>query len=352
MNTLIIAMLIALIILAASILILAIRKHPGTKFDASLKDQFLAFQSNLNRELSSTRSEVHQSKDLISQHTIKTIDSIKDMNTTIQKIIHQQAESHKIGESLKDLLQPPKLRGNYGEAILEEMLERVLPKGIWEKQYTIDGREQVDAVVKMKDIIIPIDAKFPRDDYRKYLDASTPEKKLECWKNYENAIKNQIKDIEKKYIKPEKGTSEFALMFIPAEATYYETITEKNYLGNPSKIYEFAQEHRVIPVSPNNFYAFLQIILIGVRNLEIIKSAKQVQEGLKKIQKDFGLFYKKYEEMGKNLNKAVNAYQVGNGHIGRYKQKLDSTLQLEGLKENNVPLSEAAIEETKENNNL
>lgn len=352
MDTLIITMLIALIILAAAILILAIRRQPGTKFDASLKGQFLAFQSNLNRELSSTRLEVNQSKNLISQHTIKTIDSIKDMNTIIQKIIQQQAETHKIGESLKDLLQSPKLRGNYGEAILEEMLERVLPRGIWERQYTIDGREKVDAVIKMKDIIIPIDAKFPRDDYRKYLDASSPSEKEACWKNYENALKKQIKDIEKKYIKPDKGTSEFALMFIPAEAIYYETITEKNYLGKPSKIHEFAQEHRVIPVSPNNFYAFLQIILIGVRNLEIIKSAKQVQEGLKKVQKDFGLFYKKYEEMGKNLNKAVNAYQVGNGHIGRYKQKLDSTLQLEGLNKTNIPLSKAAKEETKGKNNI
>lgn len=318
------------------VLILLFTGHPGdlsAKFDSALKEQFLAFQSAIHKELNTTREEVVRSKDLISEHTIKTIDTFKDMGATIHKIIQQQEEAQKLGQSLKDLLQTPKLRGSYGEAILEEMLERVLPRGIWERQYLIDGLEQVDAVVKMKDVIIPIDAKYPREDYQRYLKASSPDEKAKCWNDYETALKKQIKSINSKYIKPEKGTSEFALMFIPSEAVYYETIAEKNYLGDPSRIYEYAQENRVIPVSPNTFYAFLQIIVIGIRNLEIIESAKKLQEGLTTLQRSFELFYKKYEEIGKHIEKAAEAYRVGDGHIERYKRRLDSTLQLEGFHE-------------------
>ena len=115
--------------------------------------------------------ELFRSKDLVSEHTLKTVGTIKDLGETIEKIIHQQEDAQKLGQSLKDLLQAPKLRGSYGEIILEEMLDKVLPNGIWQKQYSIDGRELVDAVIKLKDIIIPIDAKFPRDDYMRYIDA-------------------------------------------------------------------------------------------------------------------------------------------------------------------------------------
>jgi len=331
MDPLLLAILITLAILILLVLVLLFRGNPDNlshKINSTIKEHFLDFQTDMHSELNSTRNEVARSKDLISEHTIKTIDTIRDMGAIIHKIIQQQEETQKLGQSLKDILQAPKLRGNYGEVILEEMLDRVLPKGIWERQYCINGREQVDAVVKIKDIVIPIDSKYPRDDYQRYLEATSVDEKSRHWKNYENALKSQIISIKQKYILPEKGTSEFALMFIPSEAIYYETIAEKNYLGEPSRIYEYAQENNVIPVSPNTFYAFLQIIVISERNLDIIKNAKKLQAGLATIQKSFDLFYNKYEEIGKNIDKAQDAYRIGNGHIERYKRNLDKTLQL------------------------
>jgi len=305
----------------------------SAKVDASLREQFINFQSLIHKEMDTARQEIGRSKDLISDHTIKTIDTIKDMGATIHKIVQQQEEAQQLGRSLKDLLQAPKLRGNYGEAVLEEMLERVLPKGIWERQYLIEGREQVDAIVRIKDIIIPIDAKFPRDDYQKYLEASSPDEKAKHWKSYESSLKIQIKSINNKYIKPEKGTADFALMFIPSEAVYYETIAEKNYLNQPSRIYEYAQNNKVIPVSPNTFYAFLQIIIISVRNLEVVKNAKKFQAGLLSLEKSFDFFYSKYEEAGKLMEKAAQSYRLSGGHVSRYKRQLERTLELDGLEE-------------------
>lgn len=316
------------------------------KINLDLKDSFALFQSGIQENLKSTRTEiqhalnstrvdVNQSKDVMSQHTIKTLDTMKEMGGTIYKIVQQQEEAQKLGQSLKDLLQSPKLRGNYGEVILEEMLDRVLPKGVWQKQYTFTGGEHVDAIVRIKEIIIPIDSKFPRDDYQRYMEAPDEHKRTH-WKNYEDAVKKQIKSIADKYVRPEEGTSEFALLFIPSEAIYYETIAEKNYLGNPSTVYEFAEKHRVILVSPNTFYAFLQIIVIGIRNIDVIKNAKKLQEGLDSLKKSFELFYKKHEDIGKNINNIAVAYRIGDDHINRYKQKLDGVLQLNTSEDNKL----------------
>ena len=285
---------------------------------------------------------IEQAKGIISDHAVKTIESIKDLGENLHKLVQQQEEAQRLGQSLKDLLQAPKLRGSYGETILEEMLDRVLPQGIWERQYAIDGSERVDCVVKFRDVVVPIDAKFPRDDYMRYLEAPSQETKSACWSDFERAVRAQITSIEMKYVKPEKGTSEFALMFIPSEAIYYETIAERNHLGEPSAIFEFAQEHRIFPVSPNTFYAFLQIVVLGIRNIEIIKSARKLQESLASLQRSFDLFYKRYEDMGKGIERAAEAYRVGNGHIERYKRRLDETLQLEGFQEETKQLPEDA----------
>ncbi len=279
--------------------------------------------------MENTRRELEASKNVISDYAIKTLDTIRGMGSTIEKIIQQQKEAQELGNSLKYLLQTPKLRGNYGEEILEELLDKILPKGIWEKQYSIEGSERVDAVIKYKDVIIPIDAKFPRETYEKYLNAEGSEEKKRNWKAYEDGLKIQINSIKNKYIKPHKGTSDFALMFIPSESIYYETIAEKNFLGQPCHIYEYARNNHVVPVSPNTFYAFLQIVMMGIRNLDIVKNAKKLQEALIKIERNFKQFYGKYEEIGSSIAKAQNAYKIGDTHIKRFKDNIESTIKLE-----------------------
>jgi len=326
----IIALLVILLIIVG---IIVTGKGPGvsSSVDVLLKEQFLAFQSDIHKEMNSTREELNRSKDIISEHTIKTIDTIKEMGSTIHKIIQQQEEAQKLGQDLKDVLRMPKLRGNYGEIILEEMLEKVLPKTVWERQYQIEPGRKVDIAIKFKDVVIPIDAKFPRDDYIRYLEAGTDTEKSEYWKKHETAVKAQIRSISSKYICPGKGTVDFALMFIPSEAVFYETIAGENYAGESSDLLDYAQSNHVIPVSPNTFYAFLQVILTGIQNLEIIKSARRLQENLAEIRKNFDYFFSKYEEMGKYVDKAAEAYRVGSKHIEKYRDRLENTLNLKEL---------------------
>ncbi len=330
MELVLLSLLLVLIGLVTFLLI-TINKSSGSKerIESVLNEKFIDFSQHIRETMDNTRKEVESSKDVLSKNAIETLKHINSMSTTIGTLINQQEKVQQLGQSLEYLLQSPKLRGNYGEAILEEMLDKILPKGIWEKQYTIEGGEKVDAVVKYKNVVVPIDSKFPKEDYQKYLQAKDPLEKKTHWANYEKALKIQINSIKDKYIKPEKGTSEFALLFIPSEAIYYETIAEKNHLGDPCQIYEYATAKKVIPVSPNTFYAFLNVIILGIRNIEIATEAKKLQELLSRLEKDYGFFFKNFEDIGKAIEKAGKAYDTGKGQVQRFKKNLDSAIAFE-----------------------
>ncbi|MFH1879026.1 MAG: DNA recombination protein RmuC [Candidatus Omnitrophota bacterium] len=324
-------MLLIILIGLVLYLIRAIRSADRGRvpIESAIGEKLVSFSENIKQSMDVTRQEVERSKDAVSNGTIKTLEHLKDMSKVIATLMQQQEKAQQLGQSLEYLLQSPKLRGSYGETILEEMLEKILPKGIWERQYVIDGVERVDAVVKYRDIVIPIDSKFPKEDYQKYLAAGDPREKRTHWANYERALKIQINQIKDKYVKPEKGTTEFALLFIPSEAIYYETIAEKNFLGDPCQIYEYATERKVIPVSPNTFYAFLHVIILGIRNIEIAKKTRELQKILTKMERDFGLFYKNFENAGKTLGRSIDAYKTADAQIQRFKRSLDSALKIE-----------------------
>ena len=172
MDDLTLGVLAVLVVLVLVLILLQIargRSSESAEVKSLLQEEFLAFQAHIHQELAATKGSVDSAKDIISDHAVKTISQMKEMGGTIQNLLRQQEDAKQLGQSLKDLLQAPKLRGNYGEAILEELLERVVPQ-IWESQYQIDGRERVDCVVKLKNVVIPIDAKYPRDDYMRYLE--------------------------------------------------------------------------------------------------------------------------------------------------------------------------------------
>lgn len=297
------------------------------KVESVLNEKFINFSENIRNAMDLTRKEVERSKEMLSSNLVKTLENMNNMNRQIDGLRTQQEKAQELGQSLEYLLQAPKLRGNYGETVLEEMLERILPKGIWEKQYSLEDGHIVDAVVRYKDIIIPIDSKFPKEDYQKYLNEENLQKKRSHWSNHQKAVKNEIRAIRDKYIKPHKGTSDFALLFIPSESIYYECIAEKNHLGDPCDLYEYASKNKVIPVSPNTFYAFLSVIMLGIRNIEIASDALKIQESLSKIEKNFYFFYKRFQEIGKSLTKATESFRVGEKHLRAFKKKLDRTLK-------------------------
>ncbi len=294
-----------------------------------LFEAFTSFQEATTKSMDGTRKEVGDSKDKMQEKLTEFHKQMGEVNKTITELNKNQEGASKLAEDLKVLMAAPKLRGNYGEVTLEEMLERVLPDGMWERQVRIDGTEAVDAVIRYRDMMFPVDAKFPRDDYERYIEADDGAPKAAAWKQFETAIKRQIDSIAQKYIKPEKGTAEFALMFIPSEAVYYETIAERNGMGQPNPLIEHAYAKQVVPVSPNTFFAFMQVILVGARNLQLVRGAKQLQEALGDVSKSFDLFFKKYDDIGRKLDQAQDAFRISEGHGRRMRERVDKVLELD-----------------------
>ena len=326
-----ILMVILLVVLVGLLVMLLVRitHRPKDKdLDLIIKNSLLEFQTQIQDSVNTSRKEMTDAREDINQRTRETLRLMTEMRSTVEKIITQQEETARLGRSLKDILQAPKIRGNYGEVILEEMLEKVLPKGMWTRQYKLGEGGVVDVVINYRDIIIPIDAKFPRDNYLKYLHCEDERDKEMFWKQFERDVILKIREIAK-YVAPDKGTADFALMFIPSESVYYETVTEKNYLGHMSRILEEAEKHKVMPVSPNTFYAFLQVILSGIRSLEVLYQARTIQEKLAALQTKFDHFYKQYETIGRELEKASEAYRKGDRHIGFFKRELDDTVRVD-----------------------
>jgi len=318
---------VAIVLLAVLVVRVGAMKDRG-QADLAIMNHINQFRKEIQETIHGSRKEMTGAREDMNRRAGDTLKLMAEMHSTVEKIISRQEEANRLGQSLKDILSTPKLRGNYGEVVLEELLERVLPRGMWERQFKIKEGSIVDIVVSYRDMHVPVDSKFPRDNYIRYMESNDVRDKEMYWKTYEKDVLARIKEISK-YIATDCGTSDFALMFVPSEAIYYETIAEKNYLGQRSKIYEEAEKARVIPVSPNTFYAFLQVVMTAMRNMEVLNQAREIQLKLVKMQNKFDLFYRQYEAMGKDLEKAADAYRKGDKHIALYKRELDETLRVE-----------------------
>jgi len=329
MELIIIAVLVVLVLLLVYFIVK--KGNEDTRaLDLIVKNHLEGFRNEINESMLSSKKEMTDARSDLNRQATDTLKFLVQMQSTMERVIYQQEEANRLGQSLKDVLTMPKLRGNYGEIVLEDLLEKMLPLGMWQRQYTISTGYVVDAIIKYKDMLVPIDAKFPRDNYLKYLESEQKQDKEHYWKLFERDLINQIKETAR-YVQVEHGTGDFALMFIPSEAIYYETIADKNFYGQPSKISETLERHKVIAVSPRSFYAFLQVVLTGMRNLEVLNHAREVQSKLAKLEKKYAHFYSNYEKIGQELNKAVEAYKVGDKHISVYKKELDDVISIKHM---------------------
>lgn len=307
------------------------RKKNDNEMIMRMENQMLQFQKELSENLGNNKQELERTKDIISQNTIKTMEMIKQLGSTVEQLTEEQKHATKLSEDLKYIFQRPKSRGNYTEIMLEDMLDRVLPKGIWEKQYMLNdaSQERVDFAIKYNKRIVPVDVKFPIEDYNRYLNETDDTQRREYWKSFMKVIKNMLQDISKKYVHPELGTSEFAIMFIPSDTVYFDAVSQSSPEGLKNDIFEYAQEQKVLLAGPSTFYAFLQIVISGLRNIEIYKNTQNIIDNIKRLEKNLSDFFKKYEEVGKHIEKAKSAYDTGETHYERIKKRSTEIISME-----------------------
>ncbi len=249
------------------------------------------------------------------------LDNAARIISSVQRNIGEMSE---IGRSMKELqqfLQSPKLRGNVGEQVLRELLGQMLPKGSFHLQYAFKSGNKVDAAIKTAAGIIPIDSKFPMENFRRMMGDGTESEKKVYGKQFEKDVRNHIDAISKKYILTDEGTIDYALMYIPSEAVYYEIV-------NNSDLFEYASKLRVLPVSPTTFYAYIRAILMSFEGQKVEARAREILSSIRAIRKDYGRVEENLGVLQKHMTNAYN--MMGNvftsfTHLG---QKISSTAGL------------------------
>jgi len=222
--------------------------------------------------------------------------------------------------SLQEILRSPKLRGTLGELFLGDLLAQILPQKNFTLQHMFKNREVVDAVIRLRDsVLIPVDAKFPLENFRKMIDADPAEQKTHK-RAFIKDVKKRIDEIADKYILPDEGTLDFSLMYIPAENVYYELIIRDE---NGEGLMNYALERRVVPVSPNSFYSYLQTILLGLKGMQIEASAKDILKQLGRLRGDFDKFSDNYRVLGGHITHASKSFTEGEKRLDKFNDKLE-----------------------------
>jgi DNA recombination protein RmuC len=254
-------------------------------------------------------------------------------------------------QSLQDILKNPKQRGILGEYYLETLLKNVLPAGSYEMQYKLgkdeDGRDLIpDAIVKVKDKIIPIDSKFSLENYNRIIEETNPAEKEKYEKIFVNDLKNRITETSK-YIQPSKGTMDFAMMFIPHESIYYDLIINK--IGalkdeNENLIQRAASKYHVIIVSPTSFLAYLQTVLQGLKAMQIEEQAKDIIKRVGELVTHLKKYAEVHDKLGTSLSTVVNHFNSSSNEF----KKIDKDIMRITDKEETIGFESVLIDKPEE----
>ncbi|MFA5360427.1 MAG: DNA recombination protein RmuC [Candidatus Paceibacterota bacterium] len=300
-------------VIAAGAFYTLVIKKEKPKSDDKENQSFLLLQSQIqeiNRTLDKKLGEIPNVIQSQFGQSARIIREVTEKLTKLDETNKQVVNFADQLKSLQDILKNPKQRGVLGEYYLETVLENVLPPSTYETQYEFKDGTKVDAVIFVKDKIIPIDSKFSLENYNRLLetDDETERKKLE--ESFRLDLKNRI-DETAKYIKPEENTMEFAFMFIPSEAIYYDLLINKigAVKGNTRDLIEYAMgQKKVIIVSPTSFLAYLQTVLQGLRALEIEESAKEIKKRVEELARHLTNYETYMQKLGVHLGTSVNMY--------------------------------------------
>src|SRR5579872_6270239 len=219
---------------------------------------------------------------------------------------------------LEQALRPPKARGGFGELLLENLLRDQLPPDAYSIQYTFPSGERVDAVVRAGGLLLPIDAKFPLDNFERMVDASDDADRQLHEKAFARDVKGHIDAIASKYIRPDHGTFDLAFMYLPAETIHYELVS-----GKTGALLAYAHGKRVFPVSAGTFSAYLQMIVLGLKGMQIEQRAEEVMKYCAALQKDFTAFREDFDLVGKHLSNAQGKYASAEKRLDRFETKLE-----------------------------
>lgn len=298
-------------------------KEPQKQDDQSLlllQNQITELNRTLEIKLGESARAITDSTNRAFTQANKSAELIEKITRELDKVGEGQRQVVSVADQLKslqDILKNSKQRGGIGEQFLKNILENVFSPAEYEMQYGFKDGTIVDAVIKTRDGLVPIDSKFSLENYQRFLGASDETEQ----ERYKSAFYNDLKlriDETSKYIKPEEGTLEFAFMYIPSEAIYYDLLTRKIGVRGDMDLVEYAtRQKKVIIVSPTTFSAYLQTVMQGLKALRIEEGVKKIQKNVHELGKHLTSYKDFIDKVGKNLGTTVSAYNSAGKEFGK-----------------------------------
>jgi DNA recombination protein RmuC len=259
----------------------------------------------------------------LSDHLGQSGQLLKDVGEKMGRIFEASQKIEKLaGEvtRLEDLLKPPKLRGTLGETFLEQALRQALPPGSWQMQYRFpDDGSIVDAVVSVGDRFVPIDSKFPLENYRRAREVEGESEQRRARASFVADVKRHADAISRKYIRPAAGTYDYAFMYVPAEAVYSEIVAD----DAEKALADYCIERRVFPVSPRLFYAYLSTVAMVLRGQELQRNAQDVAERLSELARTWDRAEEPFKKLGTHLGNAAKQYEEASAALARFGHRLE-----------------------------
>lgn len=290
---------------------LALEKQAQTPVDSQTLLMMQQQLSQMQKEVNDRLGETHNT--FRSQH--------KDVTSTVREVSERMAKVEEVSrrvlsetselQKLQQILKNPKQRGVLGEYFLETLLKNILPPENFQMQYRFVDGEIVDAVVFVKDKIVPIDSKFSLENYNRWAEATDSGERDQLEKVFVNDLKKRVQETSK-YIRPKENTMDFAFMFIPHEAIYFDLLNNKIGEGEDAEniVHRAAAKYHVLIVSPTSFLAYLQTVLQGLRALQIEEQAKEIIKRVGELGRHLGKYDTHMQSLGKNLGTAVNQFNL------------------------------------------
>lgn len=337
------ALIIAIVVvagvaLAAGVLLFARRRSspdPGhqslLQFQHEVHNLHTALQQQIRALSGQLQDQMRQNTHFLTENQQSYRQIMGDVQHRLGVLQHATQSMMDVGKdiaSLHDILRAPKLRGWMGELLLAELLRQILPEDHFSLQYRFQSGSQVDAIIRLGEGLIPVDAKFPLENFKRILGSESGEQQADARKGFLKDVKKHVDDIAAKYILPQEGTFEFALMYIPSENIYYETIIKDD--SQNESLSAYAMKRKVIPVSPNSFYVYLQSIVRGLRGMRIERSAQIILESLGQLEVDFEQCLSDFEKIGGHLAHARTAFEKTEQRFHKIQDRVHAMEQHQG----------------------
>lgn len=348
------ALAILLLVAGAAALFLARAKESGSRLDQVLAEtarareaaqsvdrRFDELRRGMEARVGGVEKRLDTGQQSISEHLGRSGHLLQEVGEKLGRLHEASQRIEKLaGEvtRLEDLLKPPKLRGTLGEMFLEQALGQALPPGSFATQHPLGDGVIVDAVVFVQDRMVPIDSKFPLENYRRALEVEDEGEKKRARQQFARDVKKHVDGIAEKYIRPAGGTCDFALMYVPAEAVYAEIAAD----GEEAALADYAAARRVIPVSPRLLYAYLSTVALGLRGIALQENAREVHQNLADLSRLWERVGGPLDKLGGHLVNAQKQYEETSKAFERFTNRLETIAEkadeIEGLDAAVAPL--------------